>query len=110
MLLVALGDNMSKTREKNSTEHYKAIISKQRKMIKELKKQAGRGDKVKDRYEDLELELAEKLLEEDAAESNLAPTDGCPSCFKGKIERIDIGPRVLSICDTCKYRSTGIKK
>lgn len=95
---------MAKPKEKHPVEHYKAIIRKQTKTIRELQKQAGRGNKIKAHYEDMEAELAEQFLEEEAKEK-LAYVDNkaCPECADGRLEEIPLGVRKIITC-TCGYR------
>lgn len=95
---------MAKRREKNSGEFYKSVIRKQSKVIKELKKKAGRADKIKNQVEDLEVELAERLLEEDMQDNIVYDDDACSNCNKGKLEKISLGPKSIVVCDNCSYR------
>lgn len=99
---------MSKRRP-DKESHYKGIINKQKSIIKELKKKAGRGDKIQDRLEDLELELSSQLKEEEEALKNkesVAKALKCPECGKGELELVDLKVKKLYICNICKYRRT----
>lgn len=94
---------MSKTKEKNNNEYFKSIIRKQKSIIKQLKKEAGRGNKTKERYEELEDSLTEK--EFDTYEPYIAEdTTKCPECLKGTLEIIDLKVRKMTICNSCNYR------
>ncbi len=86
-------------------DQLKKIINKQKKIIQTLKKEAGLGNKQKRRFEALEEELMEQLLEEEDTEKNDAT---CPSCQKGNLELVDLKVRKMFICDTCDFRK--IKK
>lgn len=96
--------HMAKTREKNSVEMYKAVIRRQKKVIRDLQKQANRGNKIKEQLEDRENELAEALLEEELADSFIHDNDTCKSCGKGKLEKIDLGVKCMVVCNGCSYR------
>lgn len=95
---------MARSKDKSSTENLKSIIRKQKKTIEELRKQAGRGNKVVSQLEDRELELAEALLEEGLADERVEDNSSCPTCGKGKLEQIDIGVRKLIVCNSCNFR------
>lgn len=99
---------MSKKRSPDKESHYKGIINKQKSIIKELKKKAGRGEKIQDRLEDLELELASQLKEEEALKNKelAIKVSKCPECGKGDFELVDLKVKKLYICNICKYRRT----
>ncbi len=95
---------MARSKDKSSTETLKAIVRKQRKVIEQLKKQAGRGDKVANALEEREIELAEALLEESTSDEFIQDNSGCPRCSKGKLEQVDLGIKKMVICDSCQFR------
>jgi uncharacterized protein with PIN domain len=104
--LGVLADKLSmakKSKEKHPAEHYKSIIRKQKKIINELRKEAGRGKKIKDHYEDLEQELTEHLMDIEQENTFIANEDSCPECLKGNLEKIPLGPRKMIKCDSCNY-------
>lgn len=96
---------MTKQKEKNSSEHLKSIIRKQKSIIKKLTKDANRSNKIKQQFE--EYEVAE-MIEEELAVKSLKNDDRCPECFKGEVEVVNLGPRKMLICSNCNFRK--IKK
>ncbi len=91
---------MAKSRTRSEVEHLKGII-------KELKKEIGRKEKLERRYQDLESKEAE-ALEREAAEKykeSVPIKDRCPNC-RGELQCVEIGVVKLITCDNCKYRVT----
>jgi peptide subunit release factor 1 (eRF1) len=95
---------MSKKRDVVKELHYKEIINKQKKMIQDLKKKAGRAHKLEERYSDLEEREAELLLEEEET-SRPGPKYGCPKC-SGELYVIDGSRMKVFICHDCGYRAS----
>lgn len=96
---------MSKSKERNQSEHLKSLIRKQEKIIKTLKKEVSRSNKRKDLYNDLEEKMAEEILDQDVVEEDDLDKERCPVC-KSDIEITELGKRLLIICDGCGYRKT----
>lgn len=88
-------------RELDKERHYKSIINKQKKIIQELKKKAGRGTKSKELFDDLQEELIEQLESEDEKGESSAV---CPECRKGELEVVDLKIRKMIVCNKCTYR------
>jgi hypothetical protein len=93
-----------KSKEKKPAEFYKSIIRKQKKQIQDLSKKAARGNKVKERYEELESELVDQLLEAEMEDTVVYDDNSCTECLKGKLEEIPLGIRKMIICSNCNYR------
>lgn len=95
-------------REVDQESHYKKIISKQKTIIQELKKKAGRGEKTQERFDELEQELIAQLEEEAATPYTKATeADRCPDCLKGTFELIDLKVRKMRVCNKCGFRKIG---
>jgi ribosomal protein L37AE/L43A len=86
---------MAKNRDKES--HYKKIINKQKSIIKDLTKKAGRVIKNKDRY-------GTTVTLEDYLEEEIDYKNNCPNCNKGTITCIDLKAKKLFTCNKCDYR------
>lgn len=99
---------MTKSKDRSELETLRALNRKQKKIIKELQKKAARGQKAKEVYEDLELELSEKYIEEEENSFRTVPlieVDGsCPKCPKGILEQIELGVKKMILCSNCDYR------
>lgn len=93
-------------READKESHYKNIINKQKSLIKELKKKAGRGHKIEERYEGLELDLVTQIeeLESNKFKSKAEEQLRCPDCGKGTLELVDLKIRKMWICSNCSHR------
>ena len=92
-------------KELDKERHYKNIINKQKHIIQELKKKIGRAGKVKDRYDDLELELSAQIDEIESKEFTKEIDDKlkCPDCLKGDMEFVDLKVRKMWVCPKCNY-------
>lgn len=91
-------------RQPDKETHYKKIINKQKSIIQDLKKKAGRGEKAKERFDDLELELIAQIEEEKEVVFERQDVTKCPECGKGTLETIDLKIRKMYRCDNCAYR------
>lgn len=88
---------MSRSKERNGAEYYKAIIRKQRSEIKALRKELSRLNKRKHQYEDVVdlLDPPEPEVVKDAK--------SCPACKKD-LDVIELGIKKMYICDMCGHR------
>ena len=94
--------------ERSELEALRAENKKLRSALKRLHKQAGRGDKAKAHFEELEAELTEQFLEEEVAEKYVQVSNKafCTNCGKDELEEISLGVKTLIICKNCRQRTT----
>lgn len=95
---------MAKSKEGHPSQYYKSIIKKQQKQIRDLERQAARGNKAKERYEVLEEQIADQLERDEEKVYELNSTNICPKCCKGVLELIDLKVRKMLVCNSCDYR------
>lgn len=93
-----------KSKDRDKETHYKSIINKQKSIIKDLKKKAGRGIKSKDQFDELSQELISQIEDEREALFDNQEVTKCPECGKGTIETVDLKIRKMYRCDNCAYR------
>lgn len=95
---------MTKNKERSEVEHLRGVVKSQRATIKQLQKEVTRLTKREHLHEDLELKLAEQLVEEEVEETKvMLKREKCPECGD-EIEVTPLGAKKLFTCTSCKYR------
>lgn len=76
--------------------------------LKQTIKKLSKRSNTSKRLADVELALAEELLEEEMKDKLTVKANVCPGCGKDSLEVIPLGVKKLLVCDVCRYRK--IKK
>lgn len=101
--MAPLAAAVPKTRGKSRNKNHKPDSEQLRDEIRTLKSTIRHLKKLIAQYQKNDSRLEE--LEMIAEESNevAIPHDGCPNCFKGSMNIVELGPRSMLSCNMCNY-------
>ena len=86
--------------KRDEIQKLKAIVRNQRKQIQKLRRELGRRSDIADDYQ----ELLNEVESTDTIES--AKGELCEKCYRGRLESIDLGARILLLCKQCGSKKT----
>ena len=91
---------MARTRTKNDLEYFKGRVRELEKENKHLKRSVSRNDKRNQQMENTSVEEVEEVKE---ATQVVLPK--CKACDSTSFREVDLGIRILNICNNCGTRT-----